>query len=126
MLGVSHMSIKLFARIAAGVLGVGALLMATASPASAHVVVVEKYVGGQVAGRGKVSEQRVHVATCDTRSDGRGVRTDFRRAGGQTGHVTDANGANPGCTNRPVASNSNPVTRMRVCVGSSCTQWIPV
>lgn len=109
----------------ATILATGAILAATAVPASAHRLQVNLFVGGTKLGHGVVSLEHIHIATCDTNADGVGIRTYYERASGAVGFVEDANGANAGCTNVPVATHANPVVWIRVCTNNlnTCTPW---
>jgi len=104
----------------------------TAPAASAHdpsVPVVHCGVLPQLntqCGYGGVTNSHTRVYSCDTYSDGIGVRTEYRLRNGTPGYVDDANGSDKGCSAIFPGSSSNPITTFRVCQKSNvwyCTGW---
>lgn len=106
----------------------------TAPAASAHdasVPVNHCGVFPQLAsqcGYGGITDNHTRAYSCDTYSDGIGVRTEFTLRNGTPGHVDDANGSDKGCSAVISGSSANPIVSFRVCQKSNvwfCTRWSP-
>lgn len=78
-------------------------------------------------GYGGVTNSHTRVYSCDTYSDGIGVRTEYKLRNGGSGFVDDANGSSSGCSGIFPGTSSNPITSFRVCQKSNtwfCTRWV--
>ena len=108
----------------------GGAVVVTAPIASAHDTSADVircgYQWQARCGYGGVTNSHTRIYSCDTFSDGIGVRAEYRLRNGASGYVDDANGSSSGCSGIYPGTSSNPITSFRVCQKSNvwyCTTW---
>ncbi|WP_091451434.1 hypothetical protein [Actinokineospora iranica] len=119
-------------RVAGAGAAAAGLLLAGTPVASAHDTSIDVircgYQWQARCGYGGVTDNHTRVYSCDTFSDGIGVRTEYLLRNGGSGYVDDANGSASGCSAIFPGTSSNPITDFRVCQKSNvwyCVGWRP-